>query len=462
MIRALWFLARLGLLVFAVGWLAARPGWMTIDWLGYRIELAVGFASAVLFVFVLGVIFIDRIWRGFAVLPATLRRYRYTVRREKGYRALTSGLVAVAAGDGAGAEKYARKAEALIPKTPLTKLLTAQTALLAGNVPKARREFTDLLEDGEAAFFGLRGLLTQTLKEGSYAEAQTLIRKAEKLQPKRSWVVRTRFDIEARNKSWPEALEVLKKAEKMRLFDAATARRHRQAIMTAQAMENEKQGFLTIAAKQAARAVSLDAGFAPAALLLSDIYSRLGKARAAHKTLERAWKAQPHPAIAALWMRQMPQGKKEPSVYDTGRDAYQWARRLSDLNAQYTASQRLAGHYALEASLWKEARERLLAANDFRALARLERAETGNEAKAREWLERAEDYPPEPKWVCGDCGFIAADWHALCPHCAGFDTLAWVTPRLETHTPQIASAAPLGDDIIAAPAAIGLGAQKSA
>ncbi|MDP2205476.1 MAG: heme biosynthesis HemY N-terminal domain-containing protein [Alphaproteobacteria bacterium] len=451
MIRALWFLARLSLLVFAVGWLAARPGWITVDWLGYRVELAIGFAAAALSVLLLGVIFIDRLWRGFVSMPATLRRYRYTVRREKGYRALTSGLVSVAAGDPQGAERHAKKAEALIPATPLTKLLTAQTALLNGNAPKARREFTALLEDGEAAFFGLRGLLTQTLKDGSYGEAQTLIRKAEALQPKRVWVVRTRFDIETRNKSWPEALEVLKKAEKMRIYDAQTARRHRQSILTAQAMENEKQGYLTIAAKQAARAAGLDYGFAPASVLLADLYDRIGKKRAALRTIEKAWKAQPHPAVAALWMRLMPPPRKAPSVYDSGRDAYQWARRLGDLNPQHSLSQRLSGHAALDASLWKEARERLTAAADFRALAKLERAETGNEAKAREWLERAEDYPPEPRWICDSCGHVAAQWSVLCGHCAAFDALGWTVPQGDAHKPQPALALP-DNDIIAPPA----------
>lgn len=435
MIRAVWFLIKLGLVVAAIGWLAARPGWMTIDWLGYRFEITVGFAAAVLAALAVILIFIDRIWRGFIALPATLRRYRYTVRREKGYRALTSGMVAVAAGDPAGAEKYAKRAESLIPGTPLTKLLTAQTALLNGNAPKARREFTALLDDGEAAFFGLRGLLTQALKEGSHAEAQDLIRKAAQMQPKRPWVVRTRFDLETRNKSWPEALEVLKKAEKLRIYDAATARRHRQAILTAQATDNEAQGYLTIAAKQAARAFALDHGFSPAALLLANVYDRLGKKRAAQKTLERAWKASPHPALAEAWLALMPPPAKAPSVYETGRDKYQWARRLGDVQPAHNASQRLVGHAALDAGLWKEARERLSAAGDYRGLARLERTETGNEAKAREWLERAADMPPDAKWVCENCGHIAAQWSPLCPQCQGFDAQVWSIPRSEAHAP---------------------------
>lgn len=453
MIRAVWFLIKLGLLVAAIGWLAARPGWMTIDWLGYRIEIAIGFAAALLAVLLLVVIFIDRIWRGFVAMPATLRRYRMTVRREKGYRALTTGLVAVAAGDPQGAEKNAKRAEALIPGTPLTKLLTAQTALLNGNAPKARREFTALLEDGEGAFLGLRGLLTQALKDGSHAEAQELIRKAEALQPRRTWVVRTRFDIEVRNRSWPEALDVLKKAEKMRIFDVTTARHHRQAILTAQALENDKQGYLTIAAEQAARAASLDESFSPAVILLADLYERLGKLRPARKSIERAWKAHPHPALAALWMKLMPPAGKAPSVYETGRDAYQWARRLGDLNPEHTLSHKITGHAALNASMWKEARQRLTAANDFRGLAKLEHAETGNEARAREWLEHAADFPAEPKWVCQECGAHANDWSALCTHCFAFNAQSWMIPQVETHS-AAGLIGRMGGDIIAPPAHI--------
>src|SRR5690606_27833126 len=98
----------------------------------------------------------------------------------------------------------------------------------------------------DAAFFGLRGLLTQTLKEGDYAEALQLIRKAEALQPKRQWVVRTRFDLETRNQAWAEAEDVLKKAERMGIFDATAARRHRQAILTARAQKNARDGFIPL------------------------------------------------------------------------------------------------------------------------------------------------------------------------------------------------------------------------
>ncbi len=454
MLRAVWFLAKIALVVTAIGWLGPKIGWLTIDWAGYRTEIHGGFALILLFVFMFAVIHLDRIWRAFVSVPAALRRYTAYTRREKGYSALTQGLVAIAAGDARAAEKSAKSAESLIPNTPLTKLLTAQTALLNGNTPKARREFLALLDDSDAAFFGVRGLLTQTLKEGDHAEALQLIRKAENLQPKRNWIVRTRFELECRNRAWAEAGDVLKKAEKMGIYDKDTARHHRQAVLTARAGVNIRDGFLVLAAKQAAQAFALDHSFTPAALLLAKTYEQLGKRRAAMRTIEKAWKASPHPELSVLWLTMMPPSKKEPSVYETGRDVYNWVKRLTDLNPQHRDSLRALGAAALQASLWKEARDKLVQAADYRALAKLERAETGNDAKAREWLEMAADYPPDAKWVCADCGQIAAQWSALCPHCAGFNRQDWSIPSTETHLPKIANSGTFEGDIIAPPAAV--------
>lgn len=453
MLKAVWFLAKMALVVTAIGWLGPRIGWLHMDVMGYKAEIHGGFALILLFIFLFAVIHLDRIWRGFVSLPASLRRYRMIRRQDKGYKSLTQGLVAVAAGDARAAERSARHAESMIPHTPLTKLLTAQTALLNGNAPKARREFLALLDDSDAAFFGLRGLLTQTLKEGDYAEALQLIRKAEALQPKRQWVVRTRFDLETRNQAWAEAEDVLKKAERMGIFDATTARRHRQAILTARAQKNARDGFIPLAAKQAAKAFGYDHGFSPAALLLAGLYEQMGKRRAAIRIIEKAWKQGPHPELAAFWHKLMPEAKKEPSVYETGKDVYLWVKRLTDLNPTHRDSHRALGAAALHAKMWKEARERLIQAADYRLLARLEREETGNDAKAREWLEIAAEYPPDPKWVCADCGTVTATWSALCAHCGVFNQKDWITPTSEGHATQKQVTQLFEGDLIAPPQA---------
>ncbi len=431
MLRALWFLFKLGLLLAAIIWLVQRPGTVEIKWLGYTIETSVGFAAAILLLVGAFWTFIYRIFRAFVSVPAVFRRYQVAAKREKGYRAVTSGLVAVAAGDAQSAEKYAKRAELMIPGVPLTKLLTAQSALMNGNAPKARREFSALLEDDSAAFFGLRGLLTEHLRDGNAVEALALIRRAETLQPRRAWVIRTLFDLETRQGDWRKSEITLKKAEKLGIFDAATARHHRQAILTARAEELIRAENLRLAMNEAARAFGLDAAFTPAALRLAKIYIQMDKRRAAIKTLERAWKAQPHPELAALWMRLQPPAKRSASIYDAGKNAYAWMKQLTDLKPEHRDSRKALGGAALDARMWREARTHLTESGDYRQLARLERDETGSETRAREWLEMAADHPPEARWICSSCRHSLTEWQPLCPHCHSFDKVEWMLPSPE-------------------------------
>src|SRR5207244_3592662 len=83
-----------------------------------------------------------------------------------GYRALTQGMVAVAAGDAEEAQRQARKADVLLAEPPLTLLLSAQAAQLGGDEDAARRFFSEMLNRPETEFLGLRGLLMQAGRGG--------------------------------------------------------------------------------------------------------------------------------------------------------------------------------------------------------------------------------------------------------------------------------------------------------
>ena len=61
-------------------------------------------------------------------------------------------------------------------------------------------------------------------------------------------------------------------------------------------------------------------------------------------------------------------------------------------------------------------------------MAQLEESEAGNMPAARDWLDRAIGAPPDPCYVCTQCGGETPEWQALCPDCGGFDTLAWHSP----------------------------------
>lgn len=440
MLRAIWFLLKVSAVTALAVWLVQSPGHVEIVWRGYLIETTASVLVIALALIILLWTGLYRVWRAFVTVPLAFRRYRVAADREKGYRAVTEGLVAVAAGDAQAAEKAARRAEQMIPGTPLTRLLTAQTALLNGNAPKARREFANLLEDDSAAFFGVRGLLNETLAEGDYREALTLARRADQLQPKRVWVLRTLFDLETRNRDWVKAEKTLRRAEKLGIYSRDEGSRHRQAIWTALALETSGP----TAARYCESALSLNAGFVPAAVLLAKLYDQAGTKRSAMKTIQSAWAVNPHPALATLWMTYMPAPKKTKSIYDAGREYFDWMKQLTDLDPQHRDSNRALGAAAIQARMWKEARELLLKAMDYKMLARLEREESGNEAAAREWLEQASEAAPDARWVCNACGHAANEWEALCPRCGAFDRIGWITPSLDVHATPARFALPEG------------------
>lgn len=450
MFRALWFLTKLAVVVLGVVFILKNEGTLRIEnWNGYEIEADIRFVFAVLLSFLFIWTFAYRIYRAIVTVPLALKKYRQAAKRERGYLALTQGLVAVAAGDAQMAEKYSKRAQIMIPGAPLSKLLSAQAALLQGNAPKARVEFQALLDDDAAAIFGVRGLLNETLDAGNYKEALGYIRHAERLQPKRIWVVKTLFDLETKNRDFLSALKTLKRAEKLNVFDAKTVLRHRQALFMA--LANNSVGDAAKQYRYIDAAFSIDAGFTPAAVALAQHYIAADKQRAAIKTLQKAWAANPHGDLATLWLSLAPVPKKKASVYDHGREAYAWAQQLYELRPDHRASQRLLGEAALSARMMREARDLFIRSLDYRALARLERLDTGNEAKAREWLEMSADAPQEPQWICASCGHSGHGWHPLCGHCQSFNSYEWVIPSVDLR--DFALRAPyVTHDLLAPPA----------
>jgi len=428
MLKAVLFLLKLSLFVAAVVWLATAPGTVEINWHGYLIETSAGFVVAALLVLLAVYSVLYRIWRGVATTPAAWRRMRAAKMRERGYHNVTAGFVAIAAGDARAAEKHAARASVMVPGAPLAKLLSAQSHMLSGEAHKARRLFAELLEHEHAAFLGVRGLLQDTLQAKDYREALQHIRHADELQPKRGWVVKTLFDLETRNREWVRAEAALKKAEKLEVFTKEQAARHRQALLLARADEASAAGEIVKAHKLAYKAFDINPGFTPAVLRLVKFYHDVGKKKSALKVIQKAWAANPHPELGNWWMKSAPLAKAK-SPYDKGREIYDWAKQLFDINPLHNASSRLMGWAALEGRLWREAREHLTRGSDYRGLAKLERAETSNEAKAREWLEILSDAPAPAKWVCTSCGHAAGDWTPLCRHCGGFNTAEWIVPE---------------------------------
>ena len=82
-------------------------------------------------------------------------------RGERGYRAISRGLIAIGAGDARGARRAAGEARRIVPGEPLALLLDAQCAQIAGDRAAAEQAFRAMLERSDTKLLGLRGLFIE-------------------------------------------------------------------------------------------------------------------------------------------------------------------------------------------------------------------------------------------------------------------------------------------------------------
>ena len=128
MIRLVAFL--LGVLVIAAGlhWLADRPGTIVVEWQDHIAETTV-FRAIIILALLIGLMavcwsLLRHIWAS----PAYVGRVLSRRRQKRGLDALSSGIIAIGAGDRALATRYASQARKALPNEPLTHLLRAWLA----------------------------------------------------------------------------------------------------------------------------------------------------------------------------------------------------------------------------------------------------------------------------------------------------------------------------------------------
>jgi len=429
--RWIFFLIGLCLVVAGVVWFVQHPGDVTLQWQGWRLDTSVGVMIAGVLLFATVTALVYRFWRFLRAVPGEIGAAMKERRQRKGYTALSGGMVAVAAGDAAEARRQARRAEALLSgSAPLTRLLSAQSAQLDGDEKAAEKFFTDMLDDPDTRFLGLRGLLTQAVKAGDKTRALELAQSAYRLQPKSEWVAATLFDLQSGSGAWRNALDTNDDMARKRLLDKPDAERRRAVIAFELAREAEAAGDGAGALKQLKTACDLAPDLIPAVAALVRRFTADGQHRKAVALVEKTWTRTPHPDLLDPYW----DARKAPD----GIARVKASEKLAQINPDHIESHIALARAALAAELWGEARKHLQAAGAgsglepqariCRMMAELEERENGDLTKAREWLVRAGSAPGDEKWVCSDCGNAVDVWTAHCGNCNAFDSYAWRTP----------------------------------
>ncbi len=420
----LWFVIAAAAM-FAAVWLAERPGTVTAEWHGWRLDTSVGVILIAVVVLILLSIAAWLLYRWIVGAPGALLDGWGESRRRRGYRALTQGLAAVAAGDGAEAQKNARKAEALLSEPPLTLLLSAQAAQLTGDRDGARKAFNAMLEDEQMAFLGLRGLIAQALRDGDQGQALAYAERAFKLRPQTPWVVHSLFDMQAQIGRWRDAQETLDGGLRRKVVTQEKGRTLKALLLVERSRVAEQDGNDADALSLAREAFGLAPERIAVSSRLAELQIKTGDSRRAMRTLERGWALAPHPDLVALYLKAS--GEADP-LKRVGVVRKLVAQKPDDLESNLALAQT-----ALDASLWGEAR---------RYLEVEERAQS-DQAKVHEWLARAATAPADKAWRCSACGAHHEAWRSVCESCGAFGTLHWRAPGTYGHIlPPEVQAAP--------------------
>lgn len=386
--RALWYFAKVGVLIALFFWLQANPGTVAIDWGGsvYQAPLIVALGFAIL---VLGAAAVGyHILRGLMKSGRWYRRVRSESRNARTVESLSQGLVAVAVGDVDAATQAAKKAARLQPDAPLSLLLQAQTAQLTGDDQAAAKFFEAMSARPETAVFGLRGLVQQALRVGDVLRAKVLTQKAMALKPSTGWIYATLFDLESQRGDYEAAESVLRQAIANRAMEGDLARRRIADMLLARAKVLIADRQISDAAVLERRAYQEAPRHIPALTTWIGRLVEQRKASEAERVAKSAWRRRQDPALMQAILAIYPE---QPFG-----DRLKRLKRYADLGPGLEVDLALA-ETALSARDFTLARRVLTKHGDgvgardpryLQLMADLERAEGNNDA-AGDWDQRA-------------------------------------------------------------------------
>ena len=423
------FLIALAALAYGLQWVMDQPGSLTLDWGGYHVDTSIPVAVGAVLLAVAALILLWAIVVALWGLPARLRESSAGRRRDKGFAALSRGIIAVGAGDSTTARKAAQEAEKHLPGEPLARYLTAQAAQLDGDRGKAEAAFHEMTLSPATKLLGLRGLHIEARRREDLEAAHHFAKAAHEIAPL-PWAGSAVLEHHAARGEWDRARAAIEDSLKAKAIDLPAAQKLRAVIETALAME--KQHALPHDALHLARtALNRRPGFTPAAVVAARVLIQHGDNKQALKLIEGVWSKAPHPDLAAAYLEALP---AESSVQLLAR-----VERLAKLAPNAPDSCHVWAQAALSARDFAKAREALApliaegehpTAHTCLLMAEIEDAELGPSGAVREWLARGSRAPRDPVWIAD--GVASRSWGAVSPKTGRVDAFEWSPPSDST------------------------------
>ena len=442
--RLLYVLILLGVILsggFLLHIISEEPGTLTLEYgdrihtltlLDAAIVLTVGIVVLMIAVIVLK--FVIAVLR-FILGDADALGGFFSKRRErKGLEALSRGMVALAEGDARAAQKQARIAEQKLMKPELTRLLNAQAAVLAGDEARAETYYKALMAEPGTAFVGTQGLLENALSEQDSSRAMKLAEHARELKPKDQGTLETLYMLQSQKFDWEAARKTLAAQRKAGHVPKLEANRRESGLLLAQAQDADGLGETEHARALAVEAAKLDPTNVEAVSTAVHQLLASGSKRAASKLVTDAWRAGPHPALAAAYAAIEPD--ESPAARRRRFEA------LFNLHPEHDETRFLRAELSLVAEDWggakasiQDLRETEPSARSCAIMAAIARGEGEPDHVIRGWLARALGAPRND----------ASD--SEISHAAMLPLLIEPTPGPEADAEEAAAAEDIAEDV---------------
>lgn len=425
-LKILFFFGFILALGFGFSWVADRPGEISLIWEGqqYNTDLIVAVTALVALVATLMLLWwlLRTLWTS----PHSVRRFFRARKRDRGYQAISTGLIAAGAGNAILARKMSARARGLIraDQEPLIRVLDAQAALIEGRHDEARRLFQEMSEDPETRELGLRGLYVEANRLGAHEAARQYAETAAEAAPYLPWAAKATLEHRCRAGHWDDAIRLLDQQKIAHVLERHEAERLKAVLLTAKA-EDQLEADPAGARDSALKALKLAKDLVPAAIVAAKAYMREDNLRKASNTLEQIWKIEPHPEIARAYVR--------ARSGDSAVDRLKKAEKLEALKPNNYESLLAVAEAALDTQDFKKARAKAEAAariasreRVYLLLADIEEAETGDQGRIRHWMGQALKAPRDPSWVAD--GHVSERWMPISPVTGRLDAFEWKTP----------------------------------
>lgn len=433
MVRVVLFLLLLAALASGAAWIADQPGTVSVLWLGRQIEFEVLTGIIGLLVAAAAAMALIGIVKWLIASPALAARAMRRRRDKKGRDAVSRGIVAIGAGDRRAAEHLAAEAEKFAPGQPLTLLLRAQTAQLAGDRGAAEQAFRAMLAGPETKLLGLRGLYVEAQRRADPAAARAIAEEAVKESPSAGWAGQAVLESQTLGGDWDGALASIERQYAARVIDKAQAKRRRAVLLAAKATALEDQD--SVAAKALAiEAHGLAPDLVPAAAVAGRLLAADGDTRKASRVIESAWKATPHPDLAEAYAH--------ARRGDSRLDELKRVEYLARLTPSHPEGLMAVARAAIDAGEFETARRALQELTDGRPtqracllMAELAAKEHGDHGRAREWMARALRAARDPVWTAD--GQASDVWLPASLVTGRLDAFEWKVPVAEIGGPVL-------------------------